>query len=105
MSQQETTEELSEKAKEIERMGDTIVRAAEGRRPMPISLSDSLKSIAELTALCEEALGEHLDGKLGKDALSSVVIALNAVHAGIDSLTVFQALEGAAYNTITVAND
>ncbi len=105
MSAQETTKELSEKAKEIERMGDTIVRAAEGRRPMPISLSDSLKSIAELTALCEEALGEQLDGQLDKEALGSVAAALNAIHVGIDSLTIFQALEGAAYNTITVAND
>lgn len=105
MSDQETTNELSEKAKEVEKMGDTIVRAAEGRRPMPVSLSDSLKSIAELTALCEEALGEHLDGNLDKDALSSVVVALGAVHTGIASLSIFQALDGAAYNTITVAND
>jgi hypothetical protein len=105
MSDQETISELSEKAKEVEKMGDTIVRAAEGRRPMPIALGDSLKNLAELTSLCEDALGEHIDGSLGKEALNSVVTALNAIHSGIDSLTVFQALDGAAYNTITVAND
>jgi hypothetical protein len=105
MSAQETTQDLSEKAKEIEKMGDVIVRAAEGRRPMPLSLTDSLKSIAELTTLCEEALGEHLDGNLDKDGLNALAAALSALHTGIDSLTVFQALDGAAYNTITVAND
>ncbi len=86
-------------------MGDTIVRAAEGRRPMPMSLCDSLKSIAELTALCEEALIEQVDGSLDKETLGSVASALNALHTGIDSLTIFQALDGQAYNTITVAND
>lgn len=105
MSEQETAKELSEKAREVEKMGDVIVRAAEGRRPMPMSLSDSLKSIAELTALCEEALSEHMDGNLSKEGLDSLASALNAVHMGIDSLTVFQALDGQSYNTITVAND
>jgi hypothetical protein len=105
MSAQETTKELSEKTIEIEKMAEIIVRAAEGRRPMPLSQEDTLKSIAALTSLCEETLGEHLDGNLDKDALNMLAAALNAVHIGIDSLTVFQALEGAAYNTITVAND
>ncbi len=104
MSAAEMTE-LSEKAKEIEKLGDTIVRAAEGRRPMPVSLTDSLKSIAALTALCEDALSEQLDGTADKEVLGSIAAALNAVHVGIDSLTIFQALEGQAYNTITVAND
>lgn len=105
MSAQETAQELSDKAKEIEKMSDTIVRAAEGRRPMPIPLADSLRSIAALTALCEEALGDQIDGVFDKAALEAVAAALGAVHAGIDSLTIFQALEGQAYNTLTVAND
>jgi hypothetical protein len=105
MSAEETSKELSEKAQEIERMSETIVRAAEGRRPMPISVADTLKNIAALTALCEEALTEQLDGSPDKATLGSLAAALSAVHTGIDSLTIFQALEGAAYNTITVAND
>lgn len=105
MSAAETSQELHDKAKEIEKLGDTIVRAAEGRRPMPVSLSDALKSIAELTALCEDALTDQIDGTPDKAALKSLAAALNAVHLGIDSLTVFQALEGQAYNTMTVAND
>lgn len=97
--------ELSQKAKEIEKMGDTIVRAAEGRRPLPLGLSDSLKSIAELAALCEDALAEQLEGTPEKAALEDIAAALSALHMGIDSLTVFHALEGQAYNTIAVAND
>ncbi|MHB8886385.1 MAG: hypothetical protein ACYC5H_15160 [Methylovirgula sp.] len=110
MSEQQTRDEeikseLVAKSGELEKMSDFIVRAAEGRRPMPTSLGDSLKNIADLTGSCEEALAEHLDAPLAGDTLSALADAIKAIHNGIDSLIVFQALDGAAYNTITVAND
>ena len=110
MSEQQTRDEeikneLVAKSDEIEKMSDIIVRAAEGRRPMPTSLGDSLKTIADLTGSCEEALAEHLEAPLAKDTLSALADAIRAIHNAVDSLIVFQALEGAAYNTITVAND
>ncbi len=110
MSEQENRDEetktaLVAKSEQIERMGDNIVRAAEGRRPMPISLGDCLKNLADLTTTCEEALADHLEAPLAKDSFVALAAALSALHMGIDSLIVFQALEGAAYHTITVAND
>ena len=110
MSEQQTRDEeikseLVAKSNDLDKMSDIIVRAAEGRRPMPTSLDESLKSIADLTGSCEEALAEHLEAPLAKDTLSALADAVRAIHNGIDSLIVFQALDGAAYNTITVAND
>jgi hypothetical protein len=100
-----TKQTLLGKAEELERLGDVILRAAEGRRPLPTPLKDSLRKIADLTVDCEDAITEHLDEALTKEALTAVVAALNAIHGSIDSLIVYQALEGSSYSTTTVAND
>jgi len=111
MSEQQQDEEtltkqsLLDKAKEVERLAESIYRAAEGRRPLPHSLSDSLKQIAELAAESEEAIASHLDHAYAEATLEAVATALTAVRSGIDSLVVFQALEGSSYETRTVAND
>ena len=105
MSEDLTKQSLLSLTQEIEKMSDTIVRAAEGRRPMPTTSSEALKKVGDLTTECEEALAEYLDGTLSKETLETVVAALSAIHAGIDSLIVFSALEGSAYSTTTVAND
>ncbi|HYP58758.1 MAG TPA: hypothetical protein VEQ35_10830 [Beijerinckia sp.] len=105
MSEQEIKQSLLDQTKEIERLGDTILRAAEGRRPIPTPLGEALKKIGDLTAECGEAISDHLDQALTNETLEAVVSALGAVHAGLDSLVVFQALEGSSYSTTTVAND
>jgi ethanolamine ammonia-lyase large subunit len=105
MSDADLTKDLLDKAKAIEKVSETIIRAAEGRRPLPTSLTDSLKQIGELTGECEELLTDYLDQPSAKETLAAVLSALNAIHGGIDSLIVFQALEGSSYSTITVAND
>lgn len=105
MSEAELTKDLIEKTREIERMSDTIVRAAEGRRDIPTPFEEALKNIGALTGECEEVLAELLDQSPAKEALESVITALNAVHSGVDSLVIFKALEGSSYETRTVAND
>jgi hypothetical protein len=105
MSDAELTKDLIEKTREIERMSDTIVRAAEGRRELPTPFEEALKNIGALTGECEEVLAELLDQSPAKEILEKVVSALNAVHSGVDSLVIFKALEGSTYETRTVAND
>lgn len=100
-----TKQSLLDKSKEVERLAESIYRAAEGRRPLPHALSESLKQIGELAAESEEAVAAHLDHAYAEETLEAVATALGAVRSAIDSLVVFQALEGSAYSTRTVAND
>lgn len=101
----EATKSLLDDSAEIERLAETIVRAAEGRRPLPTPLKDCLKKIGELATLCEEVIADHGDPALAKTTSSALTTALGAVRTGIDSLVVYQALEGTTYSTTTVAND
>lgn len=103
--QDEVTTSLLDEARAIEKIAEINVRAAEGRRPLPTPLKDCLKKIADLTAICEEAIADHGDAGLAKDTLAALATALGAIHSGIDSLIVYQALEGTTYSTTTVAND
>jgi len=96
---------LIDKAAELERLAETIYRAAEGRRPLPKALGDALKQIGDLASDSEEALAGYLDKAKAGDALEAAATALSAVRTAIDSLAVFQALEGSSYETRTVAND
>ncbi|WP_026608228.1 hypothetical protein [Methylocapsa acidiphila] len=101
----EARRSLLEKSKGLERLAETIFRAAEGRRDMPQPLADSLKQIGDLAAESEEAITAHLDdANVGED-LEAVATALSALRSAIDSLSVFTALEGSSYETRTVAND
>jgi len=104
-TEDQTKQTLLTKAQEVEKLADIVVRAAEGRRALPKPLGDTLKQIAELTSLCEDAVADHIEGALSEDAMSALATALTALHSGIDSLIVFHALEGSAYLTLTVAND
>jgi len=104
MSEQESRA-LIDKSADLERLADTILRAAEGRRPMPTPQGDVLKQIADLTAECEEALAEVAEDGSSKGTLASLATALGAIRGGLDSLVVYQALEGTTYETRTVAND
>ena len=103
--QDELTKSLLDDSKEIEKIAEITVRAAEGRRPLPTPMKDCLKKIAELTAACEEAIADHGEPGLAKETLAALTTALGAIHCGIDSLIVYQALEGTTYSTTTVAND
>lgn len=107
MSEQEaqTKEALLDKSVKLEKLADTILRAAEGRRPMPVPQGEALKQIADLTSECEEALDGVIDDRFSKETLASLATALDAIRGGIDSLVVFQALENTSYETRTVAND
>jgi hypothetical protein len=96
---------LVAQAKEIERLGDTVLRAAEGRRDLPAPLGEALKQIADLAGACEEIVADSPAEGLGQAALEALATALGAIRGGIDSLVVFQALEGTSYETRTVAND
>ncbi len=90
---------------ELEKLNDNIIRSAEGRRDMPIPLGDTLKKISELLGECEDAFKEHIASPLSAESLELVVSALDVVHEGIDSLVVFDALEGTVFDTETIAND
>lgn len=110
MSEQHDDETLAkqallEKSTELERLAETIYRAAEGRRPLPKPLAEALKEIGDLAAESEEAITAYLDDAKVGDALEAVATALSAVRTAIDSLAVYQALEGSSYETRTVAND
>lgn len=111
MSDQEQDEEalikqsLLDKSRDLERLGETILRAAEGRRPLPSSLGELLKQVADLAAESEEAVNEHVERAFAKETLDAVATALGAVRGAIDSIVVYQALEGTEYSTRTVAND
>ncbi len=100
-----TRQALLDKSKELERLAETIYRAAEGRRPLPGSLGEALKQIGDLAAESEEAIAAHLDDANVGAALTAVATALSALRSALDSLVVFHALEGQAYETRTVAND
>ncbi|WP_034997996.1 hypothetical protein [Beijerinckia mobilis] len=101
----EITKALQEQTRNLERLSDTIVRAAEGRRDLPAALEEVVKQIGALTTECSEAIEEHLDKNLSEEALGYVRDALEAIRSGLDSIVVFKSLEGAAYDTRTVAND
>ncbi|ACB93682.1 hypothetical protein [Beijerinckia indica] len=96
---------LADQTRNLERLSDTIVRAAEGRRDLPASLEEVIKQIATLTTECGEAVEEHLDDGLSEDTFELLQGALEAIRGGLDSLLVFKALEGSSYETRTVAND
>ncbi len=104
-TEEQIKQTLLSKAQGVEKLADIVVRAAEGRRALPKPLDETLKQIAELTSLCEDAVADHIEGALGEDGMSALATALTALHSGIDSLIVFHALEGSAYSTQTVAND
>ncbi len=97
--------EFKTKTAELERLSDNTIRAAEGRRELPIDMGDYLKKISELFGDCEDAIKDHIDSPMSKEALEVVMTAFNAVHECIDSLIVFKALEGTVFDTETVAND
>ncbi len=90
---------------ELEKLNDNIIRAAEGRRDLPMPLGDTLKKIAELLGECEDAIKEHVETPLSKGSIDLVIEALDVAHESVDSLIVFDALEGTVFNTETVAND
>jgi hypothetical protein len=103
MSEQEpqTSDDLVGKAAQLEKLADTILRTAEGRRPLPMPQTEVLKQIADLASECEEIL----DGEISQDAARTLTMALGAIRSGLDSLVVYTALEGTSYETRTVAND
>jgi delta 1-pyrroline-5-carboxylate dehydrogenase len=103
MSEQvtQTSDDLVGMSAQLEKLADTILRAAEGRRPLPMPQGDILKQLAELATECEEML----DGEISKEASKSLAAALSAIRSGLDSLVVYAALEGTSYETRTVAND
>jgi hypothetical protein len=102
----ETTKQSIQSMKtELEKLNDNIIRAAEGRRELPLPLGDTLKKIAELLGECEDAIKEHIESPLPQASIAMVIDAFDVVHESIDSLTVFDALEGTVFNTETVAND
>jgi hypothetical protein len=90
---------------ELEKLNDNIIRSAEGRREMPVPLGDTLKKISELLGECEDAIKDHIASPLPADQIELVLSAFDVVHEGIDSLIVFDALEGTVFDTETVAND
>lgn len=96
---------LVEQAKEIEKLGETVFRAAEGRRDLPTPFGETLKQIADLAGACEEIVADHAVEGLAKETVEALATALAAIRGGIDSLVVYQALEGTTYSTTTVAND
>jgi len=100
-----TKQSVLAKKLELEKLNDNIIRAAEGRRDLPVPLGDTLKKISELLGECEDAFKDHLESPLPKESLDMIVGAMDVVHEGIDSLIVFDALEGTVFNTETVAND
>ncbi len=89
----------------VEKLGETIFRAAEGRRDLPAPLGETLKQIADLAGACEEILSDRPAEGLAEGTLEVLATALAAIRAGLDGLVVFQALEGTTYETRTVAND
>lgn len=98
-------EELIEQAGEIQRLGDTIFRAAEGRRSLPTPLGETLKKIADLAGACEEIVQDRSSEGLAEETLAALATALASIRGAIDGVVVFQALEGTSYSTTTVAND
>jgi hypothetical protein len=102
----ETTKQSIQSMKtELEKLNDNIIRAAEGRRELPLPLGDTLKKIAELLGECEDAIKEHIESPLPGASIELILGGFDVVHESIDSLTVFDALEGTVFNTETVAND
>ncbi len=97
--------EFKTKTLELEKLSDNTIRAAEGRRDLPIPMGDYLKKISELFGDCEDAIKDHIDSPMPKETLDVVMTAFNAVHESVDSLIVFKALEGTVFDTETVAND
>lgn len=96
---------LAEQAREIEKLGDIILRAAEGRRDLPAPLAETLKQIADLAGTCEEVVADRPAAGLDEKILDALGGALTAIRSAIDGLVVYQALEGTTYETRTVAND
>ncbi len=90
---------------DLEKLNDNIIRAAEGRREMPVPLGETLKKISELIGECEDAIKDHIASPLSAGSLDLLVSALDVAHESVDSLIVFSALEGTVFNTETVAND
>lgn len=101
---QDEAKELLDQAKEVERLGETVFRAAEGRRDLPTPLGETLKQIADLAGACEEIVDNAANG-FDKETLGALAAALAAIRGGIDSIVVYQALDGTTYSTTTVAND
>jgi hypothetical protein len=97
--------ELLDQAKEVERLGETVFRAAEGRRDLPTPLGETLKQIADLAGACEEIVADNAAEGFDKETLEALATALAAIRGGIDGIVVYQALEGTTYSTTTVAND
>lgn len=93
------------KSEELAKLSDNTIRAAEGRRDLPIPLGDFLKKLSEFLGDCEDAIKDHLESPMPAASLEVVMDGFNAVHEGIDSLIVFKALEGTVFSTETVAND
>ncbi len=100
-----TTKSIQSLKTELEKLNDNIIRAAEGRRDLPVPLGDTLKKISELLGECEDAIKEHIETPLSKVSVDLVIEALDVAHESVDSLIVFDALEGTVFNTETVAND
>jgi hypothetical protein len=96
---------LVAQAQEVEKLGDTIFRAAEGRRELPKPLGEALKQIADLAGACEEIVADAPAEGLSGGALAALTTALAAVRGALDGTVVFHALEGTTYETRTVAND
>ncbi|WP_020175494.1 hypothetical protein [Methyloferula stellata] len=90
---------------ELEKLNDNIIRAAEGRRELPVPLGETLKKISELLGECEDAIKEHIATPLSPASMELVINSLDVAHESVDSLIVFDALEGTVFNTETVAND
>jgi hypothetical protein len=102
---QDGTDELLSLAKDVEKLGETILRAAEGRRELPAPLGETLKQIADLAVACEEFVTEPSTDSFSQASRDTLATALAAIRSGIDGLVVFQALQGTTYSTTTVAND
>jgi len=95
---------LLEKTEELKKLADSTVRAADGRRDLPIAWGDYLKKVSEMLGECRDAFEEHFGATLPPD-VELIMAAVDAAHEGVDALYVFDALEGTVFSTETVAND
>jgi len=101
---EETKALLLAKAEELRKLADTTIRAADGRRDLPIEKGEYYKKVSELLGECRDAFEDYFGSPLPA-AIEIIMAAMDAAHEGVDALIVFNALEGTVFSTETVAND
>jgi len=95
---------LLAKAEELRKLADTTVRAADGRRDLPLPWGEYFKKVSEMLGECRDAFEDYFGTPLPAP-VETIMSAMDAAHEGIDALIVFDALEGTVFSTETVAND